>query len=168
MTDDYADTDLPESTTPPPALDPLWAFLDDDGITDLPPVRSEKYPEGKRYVIPSPSADTGLRLQGLAELVAKQQKGIPINERDVARLKLSDQEEREFFQQVMGSAYDEMMDDGVSWVRIQRLGMFCFTYFAISKEAAEKAAREGAFSGKAPAPLNRAQRRAQRSTHRTQ
>lgn len=151
-------TDEPQQQ--PSTFDPLWDFLDEDGITDLPLIKSAKHPEGKHYVIPSPDANTGLRLQGLAELVAKQRAKVQISERDVARLRLNDEEEREFFQQVMGTAYVEMVEDGVSWERIKRLGMYAFTYFAVGREAAEKAAREGAFSGKAPAPLNRAQRRA--------
>lgn len=146
-------------TDTPDDLSALFSFLDDDGIT-LPPVKSAKYPAGKVYVIPSPDADTGIRLNALGEIMAKQLKGIKISEADAARLNLNDEDERVFLQQVLGPTYDEMREDGVSWVRIKRLGTYAFTYFAVSPEAADKAAREGAFSGKGLAPRNRAARRA--------
>lgn len=138
--------------------DDLFNFLDEDGIV-IPNIKSTKYPKGKTYTIPSPDVDTGIRLTGLAEIANKLNRKVEVSPRDVARLKLSDEEEREFSQQVLGSAYEELLADGVSWVRVQRLTQYAFTYFAFSPEAAEKAAREGTFSGKAPA-RNRATRRA--------
>lgn len=138
-------------------LSDFYDFLDDDGI-ETPPVPSTTYPKGKAYVIPSPDALTGARLAALAELSAKMNKGVEVSERDVARLHLDDDEEREFAGQVLGTALAEMQDDGVSWVRIQRLTKFAFVYFAVGPEAAVKAAEAGAFSGKAPTPT-RAQRR---------
>lgn len=140
-------------------LTDLFTFLEDDGI-EVPGLKSTTYPEGKTYTIPSPDAETGARLTALAELAAKVNKGIEVAERDVARLRLNDEEEREFAAQVLGSALVEMQADGVSWVRIQRLTQYAFTAFAVGRDAADKAAADGAFSGKAQARPNRAARRA--------
>jgi hypothetical protein len=139
-------------------LGELFDFLEDDGLT-TPPVKGKKYPEGKVYVIPSPDAETGARLTALGELGVKLEKGLEVTENDMKRLRLNDAEEREFAEQVLGSALPELFEDGVSWVIIQRLTKFAFVHFSISPEAAREAAQRGVFSGKALA-RNRAQRRA--------
>lgn len=145
----------------PGEFDELFSFLEDDGLT-IPGVISREHPEGRDYVIPSPDGETGARLTALGELGIKVNKGVEVKERDVRRLQMDDAEEREFMEQVLGSAFKEMMDDGVSWVRMQRINQYAFTHFAISDEAARAAALKGAFSGTGKAPaLNRQERRAQ-------
>lgn len=144
----------------PTDLDNLFDFLDDDALRV--PVKSTSYPEGKVYVIPSPDAETGLRLSALSDLMVKAENGGQLTERDKARLSMSDDDEREFQQQVLGPVFAEMVADGVSHVRIQRVTQYGFLYFAFSPEAAETAARNGILSGKGvpAAQGNRATRRA--------
>lgn len=143
-------------------LDRFNDFLEDDAL-EIPGVKSRKYPEGKTYFIPSPDAETGMRLSALAEIAVKVNKAIDVNERDVRRLHLDDTEEREFAQQVLGPVYEELIEDGVSWVRLQRITQYAYVHFAFSPEAAREAADRGVFAGKAPA-RNRAERRAKPKT----
>lgn len=140
----------------------LWSFLDDDALT-IPGVISTKHPEGKDYVIASPDAETGMQLNALGDIGTKLAAGAEVSASDVARLRLDDAQEMNLGRQVLGETMAEMMEDGVSWVRIQRVIQYAFTHFAISPEAARKGAEQGLFSGKAPA-LNRAQRRQKTKT----
>ena len=136
----------------------LMDFMEDDGF-DSPPMPSKTYPEGHVYRIPSPDAETGLRLSAVADLSMKQSKGIELSEGDVKRLRLNDQEEREFIAQVLSpEVIDLMVADGVKWEHLKRLGIYAFTFFGVSREAADKAVEAGLFTGKELAP-NRAQRR---------
>jgi hypothetical protein len=135
---------------------------DDASITGFssPPMPSRAHPEGKQYRVPSPDAKTGLRLNALADLTMKQAKGVEFAESDVKRLRLDDKDEREFMGQVLSETLlEQMVDDGVKWEHLRRLGMYAFVYFGVSKEAADHAAENGLFSGKAGAPTNRAARR---------
>lgn len=144
-------------------LDDLFNFLDDDTLT-IPGIRSREFPDGKAYSIPSPDAETGMRLSVLAEIGTKIKQGVQVSDRDKMRLHFDDDEERDFAQQVLGPVYEEMLADGVSWVRIQRVTQYAYVHFAFSPEAAQEAARRGVFAGKAPARGNRAQRRADKPT----
>lgn len=136
----------------------LLSFLNDDALV-LPAIKSKKHPEGKVYLIPSPDAETGLRLAGLANVAARVAGGGEADEEEVESLILSDTEERTFIQQVLGDAYQTMMDDGVSWVAIQRISQYAFAYFAVSPSAANRGVESGAFLGKKQALANREQRR---------
>jgi len=139
------------------SLDDLFSFLEDDGLT-IPGVKSRAFPLGKTYTVASPDAETGAQLAGLAQIAVKVNRKVEVTERDIARLHLSDEQEREFAEKVLGATLAEMQADGVSWVRIQRIVQYAYTHFAFSPQAAEDAARKGVFSGKAPA-RNRAERR---------
>lgn len=130
----------------------LQSFLDDDGIT-TPPLKSKKHPEGKQYRIESPDAETGLRLAGLANVATRAASGAEVDPEELRGLVMGDEEERSFMKQVLGTAYDEMVEDGVSWVTMQRLNQYAFAYFAVSPAAADRGVETGAFAGKkAPAP----------------
>ena len=133
--------------TPGSGLDDLFSFLDDDSLTIPKPIPSEKYPEGKIYTIPAPDAHTGLRLSALADIAAKQQRGVRITDADAAKLRMDDEEEREFAVQVMGNTYHEMMEDGVSWPRIQKVIQYAYIYFAMGKDVAEAGVRDGLLTG---------------------
>jgi hypothetical protein len=155
----------------------LMEFLEDDGF-DTPPLPSPNHPdkdaEGKVvYHVPSPDGETGLKLQALADLAAKQAAARKqrengeevtalITEQDVKRLQMDDGEERDFLAMVLGTAYREMLEGGVSFQRIKRLGQYAFAVFTVGEQAANEAAMAGAFSGKAQAPANRQERRAGR------
>lgn len=145
-----------------PQFEDLVSFLDDDAIT-TPPIKSRKYPEGKVYRIPSPDAETGIRLNGLATIAAGAAGGQVVDAQRVQELVMSDAEERDFMEQVLGTAYHEMLEDGVSWVILQRMNQYAFAYFAVSPQAAARGVREGVFTGKGPTPTNRAERRKKHS-----
>lgn len=154
---------MAEAQKPQPAeLSEFMDFMEDEDGFDSPPMPSEKHPEGKRYRITSPSAKVGLRLNALADIVAKQAQNVPVSEVDIARLRIKDQDEREFVSQVLGSALDEMVDDGCKWEHIKRMATYAFTRFAVSKEAADLAVANGLLRGKVQAPTNRAARRAKK------
>lgn len=122
----------------------LTDFLDDDGLHVT--VR------GKEYLIPSPDADTGMRLNAIATIGAAVQSGKTVPESQLKSLELNDDEERNFTEQVLGSALEELRADGFSWVQLSRMAQYAFTHFAISPETARKGLAAGVFDGgKAPA-----------------
>lgn len=138
-----------------PLID-LGDYLSDDSIRI--PLKTPKRPEGKIYTIPSPDVDTGIWLTALAQMGSRIAAGDKtITEADVEKIKMEGPEEESFVKIVLGEAYQEMKDDGVKWVQLQRLAQYAFAYFSMGPEAAQKGVESGAFSGKAPA--NRAQRR---------
>lgn len=147
----------------------LDAFLDDDAM-ETPPIPSTAHPEGRVYRIPSPSAKDGLRLARLASLAVRandEDPGAKVTEDDLASIDLDDAEERDLYRMALGSAYQEMLDDGVSWVRIQRLGRYMFFYFGMSPESAEQALRSGVLSGEAKAPNRATRRTAKKATSKS-
>jgi hypothetical protein len=111
------------------ALKDLSAFLDDDAL-DIPV-------GGKTYRVASPDGETGLRLAALANLSVAVADESPVTDRDRDRLRLDDEQEHDFMRDVLGGTLDELFADGVSWVRIQRLGRYCFLYFTMGEEAAD-------------------------------
>lgn len=145
-------------------------FMDDadgDGGFDSPRMPSPAHPQGRSYRIPSPDAKTGLRLTALADMSLKQSRGIAIDELDVKRLRISDDDEREFLGQVLSpGVLEQMIEDGVKWEHARRLAMYAFVRFGISKDAADEAAKNGLLSGKAAAP-NRAARRTKKKKSTT-
>lgn len=129
---------------------------------------SPAYPAGKQYAVPSPDARVGLRLAALADLTLKQSRGATVTDADVKRLRLDDKDEREFLEQVLSNdIMQQMLDDGVKWAHLKRLAMYAFVFFAVSREAADKAAEDGLFSGKAVASTNRAGRRSKKKIETT-
>lgn len=139
---------------------------EEDGFLS-PPMPSRAHPEGKQYRIVSPDAKTGLRLNALADIMARREAGGDVSERDVARLRLDDKDEREFTKQLLGDALDEMVEDGCKWAHIKRLASYAFIKFGISDDAAENAVANGLLSGKAPTPPNRAAKRAKSKKRKT-
>lgn len=133
----------------------LSGYLDDDCV-EVPGIRSVKHPEGFTYHFDSPDAKTGMFLAALADLGVKASAGVDIGAQ-AARLELDDDQERDLMRDVMGSTLDELLADGVSWVRIQRLNKLLFIHFAMGEEMAAQVLKA---SGEAPVPANRAARRA--------
>lgn len=143
----------------------LGDYLEDDKVP-LEGIKSESHPEGKTYYINSPSAMTGLRLAAMGDIILRASQGFDIDERATARLKLDDGEEAELIDDLMGDTKTEMIEDGVSWAALRGIMQYLFIYFAIGKDKAEAAARNGIFSGKAPEPENRAARRKKPTTRK--
>lgn len=147
-------------------LGQMLDFMEDEDGFKSPPMPSKAHPEGRQYRIASPDAKTGLRLNALADIMVKREMKSPVSDRDVARLRLDDDAEQEFVRSVLGAertedegnALDEMIADGCKWEHIKRMSQYAFTYFGVSKEAADEAAKNGLLSGKLVAP-NRAARR---------
>ncbi len=143
------------------SYDALKGYLDDDSV-ETPPIPSREHPQGRAYRITSPDAATGIRLTAMVSVGVDMALGAEIDPKDAERLKLDDAQERDFLREVLGTAYDQLVADGVSWLRIQRLGRYFLLYFTLGPEAAEAEARQS--SGEAPAPANREQRRAATKT----
>ena len=131
----------------------LGAYLEDDAL-EVPGVPSTAHPEGRTYKFASPDAKTGLLLASLADLGVKAHAGKDIGDA-ASRLELDDDQERDLMRDVLGATLDEMLADGVSWVRIQKLNQYLFVHFAMGAEIAEAGLNQ---PGGAPPP-NRAARR---------
>lgn len=141
------------------SFEQMLDFMQDEDGFSSPLMPSEKHPEGKQYRIKSPSARTGLRLNALADLMAKREAGGTVSERDVERLRLDDSEEREFVEQVLGDALHEMVEDGCRWEHIKRMSTYAFIRFGVSAEAADNAVKNGLLLGKVIAPNRKAKRK---------
>lgn len=130
----------------------LSDFLDDDGLTVT--------LRGKEYLIPSPDAEKGLQLAAMANIGVKAKLGQDITEEQMRSIQI-DTEGKDFIRFVLTDAVvDQMIVDGISWVALSRVAQYAFTHFALNPETARKALEAGMFAGKAPAPTNRAGRRA--------
>lgn len=146
--------------TDPTDLSTVLDFMEEDGGFTSPPMPSTKFPKGKTYRIPSPNAIVGLRLAAIADITLKQARGKDLSPTDVKRLRIEDEDEHEFIAQVLSpETVAEMESDGVKFAHMKRLGLYAFTYFAVSPEAAETALKNGVLQGKVSAPPNRAARR---------
>lgn len=154
----------------------LTEFLEDDGL-HIPGVKSTKYPNGQTYLIPSPNIEDGLRIQAFAEFSGK----IAAAERRKAETgddtspgitsaeveRLAGAEDGDFQTLVLGAAYAQMREDGVSWRTIQRLTQYAFAVFAFGEDQADKMVADQVAAGKAVAPTNRAARRGSKTTGTT-
>lgn len=137
----------------------LGSYLDDDAI-DTPTIPSTKHPAGRSYRIPSPDAATGVRLTAMVTLGVAFATGAELDERDADKLKLDDEQEKDFLEEVLGSAYGELIADGVSWTRIQRLGRYCLLHFTLGPEAAADEVKRGKLRPRTERPVGRRRRRA--------
>lgn len=108
---------------------------------------------GKLYKVPPISAEDGLWAQALMDLAVRAATGGDPG--DAAAL--DDDDERNLYQRMLGSAYDEMITDGLDWPSLQRCGTTAYLHFTAGEAAALKFWEEG--PGEAPAPLNREARR---------
>lgn len=143
-----------------PDLSGLNDFLNESAIR--PTIKSKKHPEGKVYVIPSPDAETGLSLTAMVNLANKAASGQLATEEQAKEaaeeLELDDNDERDLYERVLGTAYAELREDNVPWTAIQRLGQYCLIYFGMSAQAATRALQTGVLLGEAAGP-NRAEKR---------
>lgn len=146
--------------------DVLENFLDylEDGALSIPGIPSTKYPEGKTYIIQSPDAHTGARLAALGDMVVRAGIGAEQDPRAAEKLKLDDDREVELMDDVMGDTKAEMIEDGVNWVHLRGVMKYAFIYFALGKESADSALKNGVLAGKAQEPVNRQERRQQQRT----
>ena len=115
----------------------IFAFLDDDAIT-IPGIKSKAHPEGKDYRFESPDAATGAWLTALSDITVRLHRGLKVTEAETARLKLDDDQEVDFMRRVMGDTYQALVDDGVSWVRMQRIVQYLHVATTMGIDAADK------------------------------
>lgn len=102
--------------------------------------------KGKTYVVPAPDAETGLFCQRLMAA------GInAANGREIDAASLDDDGEQDMYRRVLGSVYDELIADAVSWPRIKHAGITAFLWIAGDTDSAQKWWESGG-EGEAEAP----------------
>ncbi|MFJ4847535.1 hypothetical protein [Streptomyces sp. NPDC088733] len=111
--------------------------------------------QGKTYRIPSPSAEDGLKIQKIANLALRLHAGGEVP--DDTQF-LDDDEERDFIERCLGTAYAEMAANNVDWAWVRHAGMTAMLWITQGVDTARNFwAAAGHPEGKAP---NRAARRA--------
>lgn len=101
-------------------------------------LRSAKHPDGRDYRVESPDPRTGLFLTSVHELGLAASAGATLSPSDLARLRMDDDEEKSFYQLILGDAYQQMVDDGVKWPKIQDVATHAYLTFNRNNEAAER------------------------------
>jgi hypothetical protein len=146
---------------------PRFQALDEllDGNLELPVGR-------KVYVIEAPSAETGLYCQryvaamkNAATTSVKLQKqlaaaaGDDADDQAMADLidddaieLLSDHDEAQMYQRVLGDTYQQLIDDKVSWPTMKRVALTAFWWIVAGDERAEQFWKNGEAAGKALSP----------------
>lgn len=133
----------------------LSAFFD-DGALDYPAVPSTAHPGGRTYRVPAPDAKLGLWFAAIAETAVRKSNGGEVSAESAAALELDDDQERSWHQKVLGTAYEEMVADGVSWPMLQHVSADAYLCFGLGEDVANVLL---AVQGKAAARLNRASRK---------
>ncbi|WP_369377663.1 hypothetical protein [Streptomyces sp. cg36] len=85
------------------------------------------------YTVPAPSAEVGLRTQAIVHAAAVAADGGRVDEQV-----LSDAAERDLYRDLLGTAYDEMVLDGVSWPVLKHCALTAMVWVAQDKAAAER------------------------------
>lgn len=92
-------------------------------------------PFGSRaYVIPSPTAADGLRVQQITSLAARLVSGGEA----VDTTLLDDDDERDLLRMCLGPVYDEMQADGITWSKMRHAGLTAMFWIVSGPETAEK------------------------------
>ncbi|UWM52070.1 hypothetical protein N0X72_25330 [Streptomyces carpaticus] len=126
------------------AFDALDDFLDESITLPI---------GGRTYVIPAPSAAVGLRVQAMVQAAAAAADGGRIREEV-----LSDAAERDHYRDVLGTAYENLLADGVSWPALKHAALTAMVWITQDRATAERFWASA--DPKAGAP-NRAARRQQ-------
>jgi hypothetical protein len=117
-------------------------------------------PGGPReYVIADVSATTGRWVTRLTDKTMEAQRRLDAGEdgEDIdADLHLSDEAEKDLYEELLGSTYDDMEADGVRWKKVQLVGQVAYAWVLRGLAGARKVWENG---GEAP-KANRAERRA--------
>lgn len=89
---------------------------------------------GKTYVVPAPSAAVGTRLMSLAVISAA-----AVIDEDAEKLQdalqLTDEQETDFIKLALGSAFDEMNDDGLPYAFIEHAGNTAWMHWCFGADA---------------------------------
>lgn len=89
--------------------------------------------KGRTYVVPAPPAKVGLRVTRLVAAAGQAAQGQEFDAELVA-----DEEEEVLYADVLGSAYAEMVDAGVSWPELKHASVTAMLWVAKDKATAEK------------------------------
>lgn len=109
----------------------------------------------KTYLVQPLPAMTGLRVQRLISAAERASRGREDEQAD--EQVVSDTEELDLYPDVLGDVYQELLDDGVSFIRLKLAATAAMLWTVYDEDTALDYWAAG---GKAPAPANRAQRRA--------
>lgn len=107
----------------------LTEFVQDDLILKI---------RGKEYIVPPIDALTGaevVRKWNLAQAIGA---GVELSEAEIAELKADADSELDIYKRVLGTAYDEMINDGVGYLLIQRAGKTALALVVSGAEAAQE------------------------------
>lgn len=118
---------------------------------------------GKSYTVPPVDAETGLRLQRLAEVAAQVAHAAESGE-VLDEIALDDEQEVDLYRDALGPAYDEMVADRVPWPMLKLAGVTAWLDAAVNRETAEAYWNAGGSPDPEALAGNRASRRAARST----
>ncbi|MEU7340542.1 hypothetical protein [Streptomyces sp. NPDC007074] len=87
----------------------------------------------KVYVVPAPSAATGLRVQAIMQAAAVAADGGHIDD-----AVLADAAERDMYRDVLGTAHAEMVAADVAWPTLKHCAVTAMVWIVQNKEAAER------------------------------
>lgn len=122
---------------------------------------------GKVYVVPSPDAKLGVKVQRLVALGFAANSGVELEEADVASLDLDDAEERDLIPRLLGSAYTEMLDDGIPWEMVKHAGETAIMWIGVGYEAAEAHWENAPGKSRRPTPQDRKAPARKQTTRKT-
>jgi hypothetical protein len=118
---------------------------------------------GKVYTIAPPDAELGLWVQRLMAAAVGIANGSPVPE-NAPSLTLNDKDERELYPRLLGSAFDQLVQDGVRWSKIQMVAYTTFWWISSGIDAASEFWNSG---GVPKAPLSRREAKPSGSTKGT-
>lgn len=98
------------------------------------PVPSKKHPQRKLYKIASPSARDGIMIERITNVAVQLANG----GEDINMELLDDDEERDLYRTLLGSAYDEMVDDGVTWAWMRHASLTALMWVSSGLSVAEQ------------------------------
>lgn len=104
-----------------------------DESIDL-PVPSTKHPQRRVYKIASPNARDGLAIERITNTAIQLANG----GENINTELLNDDEERDLFRTLLGSTYDEMLEDGVNWVWLRHAALTVLMWVSSGLNTAEQ------------------------------
>ncbi|MFD9879996.1 hypothetical protein ACFWZT_00840 [Streptomyces alboflavus] len=106
------------------AFEPIDELLDETLTLPL---------KGRRYTIPAPSAETGLRVQAIVQAAAVAASG-----GDVDATVLGTADEIDLYRDVLGTAYGQMLADGITWPALKAAARTAVVWIVQDKATAER------------------------------
>lgn len=91
---------------------------------------------GSTYVVPQPSARVGLALQASWTVVRARGRGKPAPTYAVERMARYDNGDAEMYEDSLGPAWEEMLEDDVSLEQIKQAGLAAYVWICTGSTAA--------------------------------